>query len=153
VTPITKFRLPVALLLAALPAALSVPGVAYGSIHRVTLHGDDATVTANGCRVTKNADHSITFACPAGHWAKLTWNVIGQTQPRAAVDCQPQACFHLPAVREVGRLHANDNIYRVTELIHHNRLVSMTATFGGLSPLAGLSRLLGSLNVSNDETS
>jgi hypothetical protein len=39
----------------------------------------------------------------------------------------------------------------VTELIHHNRLVSMTATFGGLSPLAGLSRPLGSLNVWNDE--
>jgi hypothetical protein len=118
-------------LLVALVAALSVPGVAYGYIHRTTMHGDDATVTANGCKVTRNADHSITVACPAGHWAKLTWNVVGQMQPYAAVDCQPHTCSHLPAVRNLGRLHAADYLYRVTELIHHNRLVSMTATFGG----------------------
>jgi hypothetical protein len=134
VRPTTKVRLPVALLLAALAAALSVPGVAYGYIHRTTPHGDDATVTANGCKVTKNTDHSITVACPAGDWAKLTWRVIGQAQPHASVDCQPHACFHRPAVRRLGRLHANDYIYRVTELIHHNRLVSMTAAFGGYGP-------------------
>jgi hypothetical protein len=119
--------------LAVLVAALSLPVAAQAYIQRTTSPGDGATVKANGCNATRNADHSVTIACPPGHRAKLSWTLIGRMQPNVTVDCQPHACFYQPSVREVGHLHANNYIYSVTELVHHNRPVSMKAVFGGLS--------------------
>jgi hypothetical protein len=127
-----KLKLP---LLLALIASLLMVSAAQAMILRKTVNGAEATVQANGCTVTKRADHSLTVACPAGHWAKLTWTMIGPNAfTYAAVDCEPHACRYQPTVHKVARLHASDYVYSVTERVHHNRIVSMTTTWGGYGP-------------------
>ena len=121
------------LALAALVALLSVPATAEAVTERVvTDPADSGSIRANGCEVTKNRDHSVTVNCPVGHSAVLSWSVIGSTEPHAAIS-SAQPCRYQPTVRDLGRFHASDHLYRITQRVHHNVVISMEATFGGLT--------------------
>lgn len=110
----------------------AVPAQAYiiSPIH--TESGDQAQITADGCKITKNADHSVSVRCPSGHWATFTWTEVGRGPVSSTtVDCVLHACARAPQVADLGRipgvggsLHA----YSVTQQVHHNRIASMTIT-------------------------
>jgi hypothetical protein len=121
-----KIRLP---LIVALLAALGLPAVAQASLKRVTDHADAGSVKANGCQVTKAADHSLSVRCPAGHAAVISWGVLGPALPHVSVSSK-HPCRYQPHVRDMGRFHGNDHVYKITQRVHHNTIVSMTATFG-----------------------
>lgn len=116
-------RLGIALVL----GALLVPAVARANVATHTALGDWATVTANGCRVTKNPDHSISVACPRGHWAKLQWHFLG-TGPVAAVTvAAAHRCRFSAHAQDLGRSGIkNSDAYVVTEPVHHTRIDSVT---------------------------
>jgi hypothetical protein len=117
----------IAFTMVALAAALPVAAYATTTITR---HGDKAVSRhANGCQVIKNADHSVSVRCPVGVWTTLRWSFLGHGAATATVDCLAHPCRYTPTVVNTGNSGlASFDGYVVSERVHHNRIVSMTAT-------------------------
>jgi hypothetical protein len=109
--------------------ALAAPVAAYAST-TVTRTGDNTySVQANGCQVTKNADHSVTVHCSGSHYAALHWSFLGTSKPSVTVSAAHSLKYPLTLTRDQGRV-ANKSAYTVTQLVHDNTIYSVSATFG-----------------------
>jgi hypothetical protein len=100
--------------------AVVAPTGAYAATG-LTQSASQATVHANGCQITHNADHSIGVKCPAGHWATLAWAfpLNASLAGPGKVRCLDGACSESP-----GMAHANGKVY-VTQRVHHNTVASV----------------------------
>jgi hypothetical protein len=108
--------------------ALAAPVAAYAGAS-LSHPGDQASVAqAGGCQVTRNADHSITVHCPAGHWAELHWSFRAHAATTATVTCREHRCRYTPTIKATRQdlLTA----YTVTERVHSNTITSAHLNLG-----------------------
>jgi hypothetical protein len=120
-----KLRITVALA----TLALAAPLAAYASVV-VTRAGDQTTsIGGKGCRVVKNADHSLTVHCSGTHWATLHWAVWGDYGPTTLTVTSARPLKY-PATFTCGSGWKHPVVIcNVTQLVHNNTVTSVTATF------------------------
>jgi hypothetical protein len=111
--------------------ALALPTTASALFGTRSAPADEATITADGCRVTKNRDHSVTVRCPAGRWATLEWVFLGTGTQIATITCLEGPCIRKPSVTGLGRSGIkNLDGYRVIQRVQHNRVASAAVADG-----------------------